>query len=108
MAPTGRWTTIPPWLYQNTLPDAELQAVYVAEARKKVADLRQRRLDAEDALAELEGALADAEDFLAHAEAALRGYQAQAQSAGPPSARRAHVRAARLLPVPKEETTGGA
>jgi hypothetical protein len=29
------WTTIPPWLYQNDLPDDELQRVYVAGAERK-------------------------------------------------------------------------
>lgn len=32
------WTTIPPWLYQNALSDADLQERYVAAAARKWAD----------------------------------------------------------------------
>lgn len=67
--------TLPPWLYQNTLGDAELQAVYVAEARKKVAALRQERRALAAELARVTAALESAEDFLAEAEAALGRYR---------------------------------
>ena len=53
------WTEIPPWLYQNTLPDDQLQEVYVRGLRAKVAQIR-------DELAQAEAMLADAEDALAH------------------------------------------
>ena len=53
------WTEIPPWLYQNTLPDDRLQEVYVRGLRAKVAQIR-------DELAQAETMLADAEEALAH------------------------------------------
>lgn len=62
------YTTIPRWLYENDLPDDQLQAVYVREARKKVAQLRAERAD-------LDRQLAEATDFLAQAERALARYQ---------------------------------
>ena len=62
------WTTIPPWLYQNDLPDDQLQAVYVKAARAKVAQLRAERADVDRQLAE-------ATAFLAEAERALAGYR---------------------------------
>ena len=62
------WTTIPPWLYQNDLPDDQLQAVYVREARKKVAQLLAERAD-------LDRQLAEATAFLAQAERALARYR---------------------------------
>ena len=77
MAP--RWTTVPPWLYQNDLPADELQRVYVEAARRKVAELRA-------ALEEAEAFLAEAEQALAH----YRGYQADLPARGVPG--RATVR----------------
>jgi len=37
------WATIPPWVYRNDLPDAELQEWYVAAAEKKWADCAAHR-----------------------------------------------------------------
>jgi hypothetical protein len=76
-----RWTTIPPWLYQSDLPDAELQEVYVKAARLKVLQLQAER-DAErpwstpwrDADRMLQQALA----FLEAAEDALSRYREEA------------------------------
>lgn len=69
------WTTIPPWLYQNDLPDGELQEVYVREARRKVRVLEDelRALDAERR--DVEEALRAARGFLSEAEEALARYQ---------------------------------
>ena len=58
------WTTIPPWLYQNDLPDDRLQEVYVRGLRAKVAQIR--------------GELAQAEAMLADAEEALARYRPHA------------------------------
>jgi hypothetical protein len=69
------WTTIPPWLYQNDLPDDELQHVYVRAVQAKAAELRRRVRALERELAEERQALANAEEFLAGAEAALRRYR---------------------------------
>ena len=63
------WTTIPPWLYQNTLPDDQLQEVYVRGLRAKVAQIR-------DELAQAEAMLADAEE-------ALAGYRPRARLHAP-------------------------
>ncbi len=71
-----RWTTVPPWLYQNDLPDDQLQAVYVEAARRKVVELR--------------AALAEAEAFLADAERTLAHYRADLPARGSPG--RATVR----------------
>jgi hypothetical protein len=57
------WTEIPPWLYQNDLPDEELQEVYVRGLRAKVEQIR--------------GELAQAEQLLADAEEALGRYRPQ-------------------------------
>jgi hypothetical protein len=62
------WTTIPRWLYENDLPDGELQEVYVREARKKLAELEAERR-------ELDGQIEVVEAFLADAEAALARYR---------------------------------
>ena len=62
------YTTIPRWLYENDLPDDQLQAVYVQAARKKVAQLLAERAD-------LDRQLAEATAFLAAAERALAGYR---------------------------------
>ena len=62
------WTTIPRWLYQNDLPDDQLQAVYVKAARRKVAELA---ADRDTPAAQL----AEAKAFLAAAERRLRIYQ---------------------------------
>lgn len=93
-----RWTTVPPWLYQNTLSDEELQTVYVTEARKKVAALRRQKREIEADLAEVDAALGPAEAFLAEAEAALRRYRTDIPARGRPQPRR--LPAARLLPKP--------
>jgi hypothetical protein len=61
------WTTIPRWLYENDLPDGELQAFYVTAARRKVAQLEAEGAPTEQVLA--------AKAFLAQAERALRRYE---------------------------------
>ena len=59
------WTEIPPWLYQNTLPDDQLQEVYVRGLRAKVDQIR--------------GELAQAEAMLVDAEEALARYRPRAR-----------------------------
>ena len=74
------WTTIPRWLYQNDLPDDELQQVYVKAARLKVVQLREARDRERPCSREwrrLDGVLADAEAFLEEAEGALARYKGQ-------------------------------
>jgi outer membrane protein TolC len=78
------WSVVPPWLYQNDLPDDELQEVYVKAARLKVQQLRTE--------------LAEAEAFLAEAEQALAHYRGQEPEA--PPRRRATVRP---LPPPDDK-----
>jgi hypothetical protein len=72
------WTTIPRWLYQNDLSDAELQEAYTEAARRKVAELRARR-DAAPPRSyerkELGEMLGRAEAFLQEAEAKLAYYR---------------------------------
>ena len=85
------WTTLPPWLYQNTLPDEELQEVYVREARKKVRQLAAQLEGLDSERADVARALAEARAFCREAEAALDRYR-------PP---RARITAGRkVLPKP--------
>lgn len=93
---TTRWTTIPPWLYQNTLPADELQEVHVREARKKVDALREEELALSVELDEVMAKRERAEEFLEHAEAALKNYR---------MARYADrlLRDARVPPTPDQE-----
>jgi multidrug resistance efflux pump len=62
------WTTIPRWLYENDLPDEQLQEFYVKAAHKKLNQLLQEReaLDAQ---------ITEAEAFLARAREALARYR---------------------------------
>jgi hypothetical protein len=75
------WTTIPRWLYENDLPDDELQRVYVEGARRKLAELREERkvLEAEGVspyeLQALDGQIGRQAGFLAEAEWALGRYR---------------------------------
>lgn len=46
----SNWTTIPPWLYRNDLPDDELQERYVEAAEKKWRALVAEREVLEDEL----------------------------------------------------------
>jgi chromosome segregation ATPase len=92
----GGWTTVPRWLYTNDLPDAELQEVYVTEARKKVAQLRREKRELDAELARVAAALEPAEEFLAEAEAALKRYRAARRATVTEQPRR--LPAARLLP----------
>ena len=69
------WTTIPPWLYQNELPDEELQEVYVREAERKWRALRDGRAAIEADLADAVAAEARAYAFLQEAKAALARYR---------------------------------
>jgi len=62
------WTTIPPWLYENDLPDDQLQRLYVQGARRKLAELEAERAD-------LDARIAEAKAFLARATEALAHYQ---------------------------------
>ena len=87
------WTIVPPWLYQNDLPDDQLQAVYVAHAEQKCRELRERRLALEAELREAVNAERRAAGFLAEAKERLAVYR---QQAAPPRAR--VVRSRRLLP----------
>ena len=87
------WTTVPPWLYQNDLPDDQLQAVYVAHAEQKWRELRERREALEDEVEQARQAERRAAAFLAEAKERLAAYR---QQAAPPRAR--VVRSRRLLP----------
>ena len=78
------WTTVPPWLYQNDLPDDQLQAVYVAHAEQKWRELRERREALEDELEQARQAERRAAAFLAEAKERLAAYR---QQAAPPRAR---------------------
>jgi hypothetical protein len=97
------WTTIPRWLYENDLPDDELQEVYVKAARLKVVQLREARDRERPRSREwrrLDGVLANAETFAEEAEAALAHYRGSAGEQGrerPPG--RATVR---VLPPPDD------
>ena len=91
-----RWTTIPPWVYQNTLPDDQLQEVYVREAKKKWEELRRRRTELEAELLEVAEAEQRARLFLADAIEALQSYRSQ----GRPGPTRITERR-RALPKPR-------
>ena len=69
------WTTVPPWLYQNDLPDDQLQEVYVREAEKKLRDLGEECMELERQLAAARAAQAKAAVFVAQAKRALAGYR---------------------------------
>jgi hypothetical protein len=75
-----RWTTIPRWLYENDLPDDELQEVYVKAARLKVVQLREER-DQQPRMSkrwrDIDFMLRQAESFLEEAEAALALYRGE-------------------------------
>lgn len=88
------WTVLPPWLYQNDLPDDELQAVYVQQAETKWRQCVEERRDAEAALAEARAIEVRAERFLADARVALEQYRRQAPPPPelPPVRRRARPR----------------
>ena len=79
------WIPIPPWLYQNDLPDHELQAVYVREAEKKVRQVVARRQALQAQLAEAMETEARAVVFLAEARERLAAYR------GAAAARRARI-----------------
>lgn len=89
------WTTIPPWLYQNDLPDDELQRVYVVAAERKLAALLAEHPPDREAI----GA---AQAFLAQARAALARYEAELEMAQVPAMgqRRSLLSPPRLLPAP--------
>ena len=87
-----QWTTIPPWLYQNTLPDDQLQEVYVREAKKQWEELRRRRTDLEAELLEVTEAEQRARLFLADAIEAMQRYR---------PARATVTEARRALPRPR-------
>jgi hypothetical protein len=80
--------TIPPWLYQNDLPDDELQAVYVAEAQRKHREYVARRKALEGELAAARAAEARAAAFLADATAALERYRRGSPPLTPRGSRR--------------------
>jgi hypothetical protein len=75
---SGRFVEIPRWLYENDLPDAQLQAIYVEEAEKKLRELAARRRALVQQLAVAQEVEAEARQFLADARAALARYEAQA------------------------------
>jgi chromosome segregation ATPase len=93
------WTVIPRWLYENDLPDAELQAVYVQQAEQKWRECVEARRDAEADLVEARTVEARAKQFLEEARAALRKYQAAAPAAAGPQRR--------ALPKPRTAPRGG-
>ena len=90
------WTTVPPWLYQNDLPDDQLQAIYVAHAEQKWRELRECREALEDELAQARQAERRAAAFLAAAKERLAAYRQQA----PPTRARV-VQERRLLNNPR-------
>lgn len=47
------WTTIPRWLYENDLPDGELQARYVEAAERRWAQCVEDRMALEREIADL-------------------------------------------------------
>ena len=69
------WTTIPRWLYENDLPEDELQAVYVRALRRKVGGIGVRLCDVEAERDALLRQLGEALTMLREAEAALARYQ---------------------------------
>jgi hypothetical protein len=97
-----RWTTVPRWLYENDLPDEELQRMYVTEAEKKLRQIVAHRKALQAELAGVLAAEARAAQFVAEAWESLRHYQAQGQGPSPAGRPRRPQRlpAARLLPKP--------
>lgn len=89
------WTTIPPWLYQNDLPDDRLQEVYVREAERKWMDLVREREALEDELAVVRDAEGRAFDFFRSASEALGRYRR-----GAPQPPRARLTEKKRLPKP--------
>src|SRR4030095_8554779 len=79
--------------YQNTLPDDELQAVYVAEATRKHREYVARRRALEAELADARAAEARAAAFLADATAALERYRRGSPPLTPIGSRRPLQRA---------------
>lgn len=69
------WTPIPPWLYQNGLPDEQLQEVYVRALRKKVGEIGERLADLDEQRDALCQQLGEALTMLRDAEAALKRYR---------------------------------
>ena len=72
------WTTIPRWLYENDLPDDQLQDWYAKAARMKVQALRRERdrhPDRSPEWYEADALVLKAEVFLVEAEAALAHYR---------------------------------
>ena len=67
------WTVIPPWLYQNDLPDDRLQQIYVEGARRKLAALLNERPRPEMEIRQMRALLADAEEALAYYRWRARG-----------------------------------
>lgn len=111
----GNWTVVPRWLYENDLPDDELQAAYAREARKKAEEIaaQLRRLDEERLVvaSQLEAQLA----FVAEAEERLRFYQERAQQrraavteAAPGVADAVFTPRRRALPRPPQPPKGNA
>jgi hypothetical protein len=79
----ARFVEIPRWLYENDLPDAQLQAIYVEEAEKKLRELAARRRALVKQLAAAQAVEAEARAFLADARAALARYAAAAANREP-------------------------
>lgn len=69
------WTEIPPWLYQNALPDERLQEVYVRAAERKVEQLCEERRALADELRQADEQLVEARAFLAMTRDALARYR---------------------------------
>lgn len=69
------WAVIPKWLYQNDLPDDELQALYVQQAEKKYRECVEARKALEQDLVLARCQEAAARDFLMEAREALKKYQ---------------------------------
>jgi hypothetical protein len=47
------WTTIPPWLYENDLPDRRLQELYVEQAERTWAACAEARMTLEEEIRNL-------------------------------------------------------
>jgi hypothetical protein len=59
------WTTVPRWLYENDLPDEQLQRIYVEGARRKLEALEAERAALDEQIANTKAFLAEARDALA-------------------------------------------
>ena len=100
------WTVIPRWLYENDLPDVELQEVYVREAEAKWRQCVEARRDAEASFVEARLIEVRAKQFLEDARAALEKYRQEAQEAGVAPARPKRIGPPRRRALPRPRSDG--